>query len=137
MLTLPYTQVDFITQPYATRPENIQSALIYEYVGKITLTPSGDEWFETEVAPTLIVNVDGNFDAVTAANRNNWDSLECLGNTMEWCCINTKCNEKSYGFGRTRQVLARVITNTRSDQVRTGTRTRIVEQVENQVVVIE
>ena len=57
---------------------------------------------------------------------------------MEWCCINTKCNEKSsIGFGRTRQVLARVITNTRSDQVRTGTRTRIVEQVENQVVVIE
>ena len=31
---------------------------------KITLTPSSDEWFETEVIPTLIVNVDGNFDVM-------------------------------------------------------------------------
>jgi hypothetical protein len=80
LLTLPYTEKDFITQPYATRPENIQSALIYEYLGKITLTPSGDEWFETEQAPDLIINVDGNFDAVTAAVVNQigtvWNAWE-------------------------------------------------------------
>ena len=136
LLTLPYTNVEIMSNPYATRPENIQSALIYEYVGKIVLTPSGDEWFETEVAPTLIVNVDGNFDAVTAANRNNlgavWNAWE-----TQWSGVVSTQNvmrNQNIGFGRTRQVLARVITNTRSDQVRTGTRTRIVEQVENQVV---
>ena len=75
LLTLPYTEKDFIIQPYATRPENIQSALIYEYVGKITLTPSGDEWFETEQAPDLVINVDGNFDAVTASVVNQMGTI--------------------------------------------------------------
>ena len=130
LLTLPYTEKDFITQPYATRPENIQSALIYEYVGKITLTPSGDEWFETEVAPALIVNVDGNFDAVTAANQNQlgtvWNAWE-----TQWSGVVSRVRDTTRGPGG---IFQRTITNTRSDQVRTGTRTRIVEQVENQTI---
>ena len=130
LLTLPYTEKDFITQPYATRPENIQSALIYEYVGKITLTPSGDEWFETEVAPALIVNIDGNFDAVTAANQNQlgtvWNAWE-----TQWSGVVSRVRDTTRGPGGNFQ---RTITNTRSDQVRTGTRTRIVEQVENQTI---
>jgi hypothetical protein len=128
LLTLPYTEKDFIIQPYATKPENIQSALIYEYVGKITLTPSGDEWFETEVAPALIVNVDGNFDAVLAANQNQlgtvWNNWE-----TQWSGVVSRTRDTTRGPGGFFQ---RTITNTRSDQVRTGTRTRIVEQVENQ-----
>ena len=135
LLTLPYTNKDFITQPYATRPENVQSALIYEYVGKINLTPSGDEWFETEVAPTLLVNVDGNFDAVVAANRNNLGTVWNAWETQWSGVVSTQRvgGRFTRGFGST-FIPARVITNTRSDQVRTGTRTRIVEQVENQVV---
>ena len=136
LLTLPYTEKDFIIQPYATKPENIQSALIYEYVGKITLTPSGDEWFETEVAPALIVNVDGNFDAVTASVQNQlgtvWNAWETQwsGVVSRQSRIVGRGRDFGLGFGLAR----RTITNTRSDQVRTGTRTRIVEQVENQVV---
>ena len=130
LLTLPYTEKDFIVQPYATKPENIQSALIYEYVGKITLTPSGDEWFETEVAPALIVNVDGNFDAVLAASQNQlgtvWNNWE-----TQWSGVVSRTRDVSRG---PRGFFQRTITNTRSDQVRTGTRTRIVEQVENQVI---
>ena len=130
LLTLPYTEKDFIIQPYATKPENIQSALIYEYVGKITLTPSSDEWFETEVAPALIVNVDGNFDAVLAANQNQlgtvWNNWE-----TQWSGVVSRTRDFTRGPGG---VFNRTITNTRSDQVRTGTRTRIVEQVENQVI---
>ena len=46
---------------------------------------------------------------------------------MVWCCIkNKRYSKRDGGF------FQRTITNTRSDQVRTGTRTRIVEQVENQ-----
>jgi len=130
LLTLPYTEKDFITQPYATRPENIQSALIYEYVGKITLTPSGDEWFETEVAPAIIVNIDGNFDSVTAANQNQlgtvWNAWE-----TQWSGVVSRVRDTTRRPGGFFQ---RTITNTRSDQVRTGTRTRIVEQVENQII---
>ena len=53
LLTLPYTSTAFITQPYATRVENVQTYLIREWVGKITMSPSGDEWFETEEVPAL------------------------------------------------------------------------------------
>ena len=38
--------------------------LLPQWVGTIELIPSGDEWFETEVAPDLIINVEGNFDTV-------------------------------------------------------------------------
>ena len=51
----------------------------------IDLSPSGDEWFETEVAPVVIVNVEGNFNAVVSANQKcNRNSLECVGNNLEW-----------------------------------------------------
>ena len=133
LLTLPYTEKDFITQPYATKPENIQSALIYEYVGKITLTPSGDEWFETEQAPDLIINVDGNFDAVTAANQNNlgtvWNAWE-----TQWSGVVARGALGRVEFNNINAFFRRQINTVRTDQERTGTRTRIVEQVENQVV---
>ena len=134
LLTLPYTEKDFITQPYATRPENIQSALIYEYLGKITLTPSGDEWFETEQAPDLIVNVDGNFDAVTAANQNQlgtvWNAWE-----TQWSGTVIAFTPTIIGLGRDFGLgfglAQRTISNVRSRQLRTGTSTRIVEQTDN------
>lgn len=133
LLTLPWTDLDMIIQPYATRPENIQSALIYEYVGKITLTPSGDEWFETEQAPDLVINVDGNFDAVTASVVNQMGTIWNAWET-QWSGIISR-QARIIGFGRDfglRFGLAqRTITNVRSDQVRTGTRTTVVEQTDN------
>ena len=70
LLTLPYTSTAFVTQPYATRVENVQTYLIREWVGKITISPSGDEWFETEEVPALIINVEGNFDTIQNGLRN-------------------------------------------------------------------
>ncbi len=129
LLTLPYTNKDFITQPYATRTENIQSALIYEYVGKITLTPSGDEWFETEVAPALIVNVGGNFDSVTAANANQlgtvWNAWE-----TQWSGVTTGIQTTREGLWET----TRQVQTTRTDLRRTGLLTSVVESVEQEVV---
>ncbi len=132
LLTLPYTNKDFITQPYATRTENIQSALIYEYVGKITLTPSGDEWFETEVAPALIINVGGNFDSVVAANQNQlgtvWNSWE-----TQWSGVVSRTTQNQW-VRRGGGTFQRTIINTRSDQLRTGVRTAVVENVEQEVI---
>jgi hypothetical protein len=50
LITLPYTSEILFRQPYATRVENVQPYLLSSWVGQIVLTPSGDEWFETEVA---------------------------------------------------------------------------------------
>ena len=62
--------MSFVTQPYATRVENVQTYLIREWVGKITMSPSGDEWFETEEVPALIINVEGNFNTIQNGLRN-------------------------------------------------------------------
>ena len=133
LLTLPYTEKDFITQPYATRPENIQSALIYEYVGKITLTPSGDEWFETEQAPDLIINVDGNFDAVTASVVNQMGTIWNAWETQWSGVVSRERRIIGHGrdFGLGFGLALRTITNTRSDQQRTGINTQVVEQTDN------
>ena len=70
LLTLPYESVSFVDQPYATRVENVQTYLIREWVGKLQLSPEGDEWFETEEVPALIINVEGNFDTIQNGLRN-------------------------------------------------------------------
>ena len=41
-------------QPYATKVENVQPYLVASFVGKIELSPSGDEWFETETHQLLL-----------------------------------------------------------------------------------
>ena len=97
LLTLPYTSTAFVTQPYATRVENVQTYLIREWVGKITMSPSGDEWFETEEVPALIINVEGNFDTIQIGLKNSGvigNCLEQLANSMEWCCINNYRNHR-------------------------------------------
>ena len=70
LITLPYTEEVFSSNPFASRVEKVAPLLSHEWVGQIALTPDTDEWFETEVAPELVVNVQGNFDAVLNANQN-------------------------------------------------------------------
>ena len=82
LITLPYTSSAFITQPYATRVENVQTYLIREWVGKITLDPAGDEWFETETVPAIIINVEGNFNTILNGLKNN-NTLGTVWNAWE------------------------------------------------------
>ena len=103
--------------------EKVTPLLSHEWVGKITLSPDADEWFETEVAPELIVNVDGNFDAVTNAAQNQlgtvWNSWE-----TQW----SGSTRREQRNGNT----VRTILSTRQQQRRTGIRTDVVEQVDRE-----
>ena len=69
LITLPYTEVIAYSQIYSTRKEKISPFFGGSYLGYIELTPPGDDWFETEKAPDLIINVDGNFDSIYAKNK--------------------------------------------------------------------
>ena len=48
LITLPYVPIKSIEQSFATRIENVQPYSTPNWVGHITLQPSGDDWFETE-----------------------------------------------------------------------------------------
>src|SRR6056300_1672971 len=70
VLTLPYTHKVAASQPYATRVENLNPVLSFAWAGICVLSPSGDEWFEVNQLPDIVINREGNFDTVFAQNRN-------------------------------------------------------------------
>ena len=80
LLTLPFTEEAVVEQPYASTIERVAAFHTFSWLGSVFLTPDSDEWFETAVAPELVVNVDGNFDAVISAVKNQtgtiWNSWE-------------------------------------------------------------
>ena len=62
LVTLPYTESTLFEQPYATKTENLNPFFVFDWIGDIDLDPPIDEWKETQVAPELVVNVNGTFD---------------------------------------------------------------------------
>ena len=134
LITLPYTEEAFINQPYGTRVENVQPYMTSQWVGRIELKPSGDEWFETEIAPTVTKNVDGNYDTVLANNENSlgtfWNAWEVFGvgsSTenlgQEWVTTTSGSTGQQQDLVKsTREVV-------KTTKVRTGIETTITEDV--------
>ena len=87
LITLPYTETNFIEQPfYASKTENLNIFLIFDWVGNIELDPPVDEWKETRVAElTIVVNLNGTFDNLL---RERGLEIQVTRNT---CC--TEWNE--------------------------------------------
>ena len=117
-----------IENKFATRVESAQAAFFFTWVGVLELDPSGDEWFETETAPAVIINQEGNFDAIEAANRNAigtvWNAWQTdwIGVDVATTITQTTRTERSgnaprtldiasnRGFGRPSQSFTRWIT---------------------------
>ena len=123
LLTLPYTEVVAIEQPYATRTERVTPVLLSNWTGQITLSPSGDDWFETEVAPALIINEEGNFNSIAAsANIGTvWNAWE-----TQWSGSQSFLHEnREVSFQDSIDAGSRT-----TGPVRTGVRTEVVEKVD-------
>jgi len=128
LITLNYSEEVISKQPYATRVENIQPYLMSGFVGKIVLTPSGDEWFETEVAPALVINKEGDFDTFAAQNANAigtvWNAWETQWSGVT--TINLGTRRSNYGeFGHGYHNVQRSIDIVTTGQRRTGTQTSV------------
>ena len=98
---MPYTDVATIDQPYATQVENVNGQLFYTWVGDMKLTPSGDEWFETELLPTITINREGNFDQILQ-QAGGEDALGTVWNAWEtaWSTSGGTINEINRGARR-------------------------------------
>ena len=64
VVTLPYDHTEIISQPYASGTVNVNPYLVFTWVGDIVLSPSGDDWKDTETRPDLIVDNQGLFTVV-------------------------------------------------------------------------
>lgn len=47
-VTLPFTEVAYIDQPYSSRVENLMPYEIFSYVGSMEVTPKKDIWYDTQ-----------------------------------------------------------------------------------------
>ena len=64
LITLPYTQTHFISNPLGTRTIDVNPYKIGAFKGEIELWPEGDTWKDTDRRPDLFVTDDNNFDAI-------------------------------------------------------------------------
>ena len=145
LITLPYTTSEFVDQPYATTTENVQAFLILDYTGFVELTPSGDEWFETEKVPAIVTNQEGNFDQIAAgatigtvwnAWENNWsgraigigflDAAQRRGRNINLGMSGGGVIRSPFGFPQA--------PINRNQRVRTGITTRVIEDFDEEVI---
>ena len=55
-----------IRQQYGSRLENINPFAVFTFLGDVKMNPSSDDWFETQQAPDIVRNVEGNFNTIAA-----------------------------------------------------------------------
>ena len=134
LITLPYSNITYIEQPYATRTVNLNPYDTQGFIGNITLDPPFDEWFETERRPELVVDMPGTFDVFTdLASQgvldlnlgtvwNNWNDT-WAGAVQD---VNRRTNTSR--SGNTVTTVTTIDTEQRVGQRRTGIRTSLVPQ---------
>ena len=65
MALLPWDDHAIITQPYASRTENVNPFNVFTFIGRVDLTPASDDWVDTKRMPARVENVEGDFSAVS------------------------------------------------------------------------
>ena len=132
LITLPYQEMAFIANQKATGIENVQPYSTPSWIGNITLIPSGDDWFETEVPPTINNSVMGDYDTVLANNQNSlgtfWNAWEIVSvgvstdSSQEW--------QTSYQTdGYTESLVETSIDTTTTTKKQTGVTNTLVEDI--------
>ena len=139
VITLPYSNVVVAQNSYASRVENLNPVLNFTWTGICKLSPSGDEWFETERTPALIINREGNFNTILAQNRNaigtvwnawqtQWSGTSTSSRTFRDHSFTSAASRSVPG----RAVISRTTTTTTSRQSRSGINTRVVPRIDRE-----
>ena len=64
LVTLPYTSAAIITQTQYSGQINVNPYDVFNWTGSMSLTPSTDEWRDVDRRPEVVINNDGEFDAM-------------------------------------------------------------------------
>lgn len=163
VITLPYTSVELISQPMASKTENVNPFAVFSFIGRMTMTPPFDRWFEVKRRPDIVVNVEGNYNTIaTLAEKagvlgtvwNAWQTNWTGAQTGAGRVTFTAGDNWASGFGDVRLGIgelqdrfggagsshwnARQVTVEQSaqqvNQTRTGIRTAVKEKMEYKTV---
>ena len=109
VVMLPYTDVAIVTQPYASRTENVNPFNVFTFIGRIDLSPASDDWVDIERLPARVENVEGDFSAVSRDLQVDQDGFAPLqwgswetnwtGETLT-SSTTTTSSSGTYGVGR-------------------------------------
>jgi len=64
IITLPYTEVSYVEQPYASDSFDVNPYKVAPFNGHVVLVPYSDDWNDVTRRPDVVVNDDNNFDAI-------------------------------------------------------------------------
>lgn len=126
VLTLPYTNTVYIDQPSASRTEFVNPFDVIKFVGIMDLSPSSDDWKDTESRPELIVDNQGLFDVVNFLD----DGSGVLGTVWnewqtQWSGRSLSNNTSVTAGNNWRTTQTDVIETIQSAQARAGIRTSV------------
>ena len=137
VITLPYVEEALITQPYASRVENVNPFNVFTYIGRIDLTPASDDWVDTNRLPVNVQNIEGNFRATRRrlrADSNGFGPVQWRSWRTNWTgesrtsrTVNTG-RRSDWGRGRATDRITTITTTRR--QTREGIRTRVVPRID-------
>ena len=147
IITMPYTEVEHIKNPYASDSFDTNPYKVAPFSGEIILTPYSDDWNDVTRRPDVVVNDDNNFDiirelaqeaGVTGTVWNNWQdnwygarvptAVEVLNRRN-----NTSSRRVNGGtqFTTTQTTQSRQVFSQKVGQVRSGITTSIQSTVES------
>jgi hypothetical protein len=113
--------------PFGTRLERVAPYLTSSWIGSIELSPSSDSWYETEIIPELVVNRNGDYDAVLARERNNLGTIWNSWQTSWSGVVDSRTDWGNFTganlTGTQRQ--SRTMQTVRTDKTRTGVNTQV------------
>lgn len=155
-LTLPFTELTFLDQSIASQSVNVNPFNTVSFIGNIKLDPSSDTWVDTNQAPDVHVNLEGDNDAWAAIARaveqnaendpnsvfgtvwNSWETTWTGVTAQSSQVINPAWRGWLGPLGRVVPVFGNVIQRTTTDitqqQVRTGVQTSFVPETITQSI---
>lgn len=79
IVSLNYTSNLWIESNVASRTENVNPFEVINYTGSLTLDPPSDVWFETQRAPDVYIDREGNYSTLTNSRYDTvWGSWQTV-----------------------------------------------------------
>ena len=137
LITLPYTEVQYLDQPFASTTVNLNEYNTIAFIGNLTLTPDNDEWMDTETQPELRVDIPDVYDTLTELASagvldlnlgtvwNNWNDT-WSGVRTDTGSISTSTSNWNNGNRWSQTRTTSVSQQERVDRTRTGIRTALI-----------
>ena len=165
VITLDYSEVEYINQPFATRTESVTPFLISFWQGTMELTPASDTWVDTVRLEAKVIDVEGDYTSTVEMLRRtenldpqtgfapivwnawetNWTGFEFNDTTVRRTQTTTGgrrgvggwINNFSGGFGNPARILETTTTTTIEDTLRETIQTGVESRTGLQTVVTE